>query len=507
MKDTKDLFNPGDEDLPEGWGPEIDDDPVWKTINRLMRESDAPARMPNPAMMEAVRMESRRALLAEGLLKPNEPARRQASESDFLGWLRTMLFGGGAGGQLVRLGVVGGFAFFAGSGLMVGPNSSSLAESRTSTTPIADVAPEAKPEIASIADTSAAPRTTGGAAPLGPMSTVVERGMGGGNAAWESTAAGQQAWMFPQRSNGAVSAVPVAAAGASVPRGQQELAGTALDGLQRLKFYSLMDQNDRYLAEIRRIEQTLSRMVDQPVGEAAPNVAALERYNRGEQALAARRYTDAQQLFAEAAGSAPGTILALLSDYQIAQIAFEHTQDYEQAVQAYRRCIDMYPPQMLTDQARGLIQDRLNVLMQGQADQWASLQQLHIAERSQDPAEATRILLGVVSTTPSMRLAQVAAEHLKNFAIRDVTSHELDHTAIVTALENRVASSRPSPETASIQFAIAEIVARRGQDLARAMNEYRKAGQLGADPRLNVLINQRTTAIMNQRLVGFPAPE
>lgn len=492
-------------EVPSGWTPESDKDQAWQTIARLAREADRPT-MPAPAHFAAIREEIRRELRTEGLIHSDTTS---AGEIGFGAWLKLVLSGGGTGAQAFRLGLAASVAFAIGLQFASKSGESTSQPSRN----VAALADEPAP-MAGAASTHS--RSAVQATPA-PVSNQAPARMGSGYggiaidksildedaaASWKTTAPAGAAWEF---ANAPVNTVAVGTA----PAGSQEqLLEQALENLQVLKFSSLVEQDEGNLAHIRRVEQALSQMIapDEASGRA-PRADALERYRRAEQALAAQRYHMAMQTFEEAALAAPGSSLAFLAQFQIGRIAYEKTQDYDLALESFQRCLGQNYAEDMPAEYRRYIEERVEILRAGEADDWRSLSHWHAAQSAMTPVQATKNLVDVVMHGPSNRLAADAAERLKDIVIADSTQRTIDHRKVAEALRKRVNAERSSPYAARIQLALAEIEARRSQNLGQALLDYRKALELNPDEQTKRNIRSRMTVIMNYRLTGLPSVE
>lgn len=497
-------FEPGEQELPEGWEPERDNDPIWQGIVAAAREADRPSPL-KPAQKEALRLATRRQLLEEGLIEVRKAS--ASNDQSFGAWLRSLFFGGGMGGQFVRLGAAAAFAFWAGSALNISAPESSM-PLRTETAQ-SEQAPSPGNTVAAATETPATPQ----AVPR-TVSTTINKSAVEDQNGWTSTAPSTQVWEFDR--GGGATAVPVgiSTGSASPPAGltsRDQLGTQALESLQVLRFSSLVNQEESNLAHIRRIEQILTQLMAESAQQkqepAMQSAGALENFRQAEYALSARRYNEALQGFEQAASMAPGTVLAFLSHFQAGRIAYDRTQDYELALDSFREALDLYPGQELPIEYRDFLETRVEILSSGMADNWRSLRAWHAADQAQIPQEAVANLKEVVRAAPSVSLAADAADRLENLVVADATKRQIDHQQVVNALSQRVSRELPSPQAARIQFAIAEIYARRSQNLGQALIEYRRALNMSPDDQTRRKIEIRLHAIMNMRLTGLPAQE
>jgi tetratricopeptide (TPR) repeat protein len=473
--------------MPDDWQPEADNDPRWATIARLMAMGDKPPR-PLPARFEAMRLELQRELTQEGLLAPPAGSPRHSADPGFLDWLRLILTGGRTGGHVLRLGLASTAAFFLGATLMA-PDATTNGDTRLVIRTI-----EGGEVVSPVTMANA---TYGPEAPPA-RSNVVHRSMTSRPADdWAAGAPVGDPWNFPG-ATGRTLAVPVSIAPAQGPSadGRNALVSEALEQLQFIKLSAMVDSPSRTQPELIRLEQVLSQLREQVEWNDHPKAMALDRFRAAEQALAARRYHQAQQFYDEAARLAPASPLAFLADFQTGRIAYERTQDFALALEAFTKCLKNYPEFLLTAERRTYLEERVALLQESQADQWEGLGHWLAADRARTPQEAVFHLQKVVQQTASGRLLTAAALALRDQALRDSLRQQLNHVDMIEVLRTRAARLEPGPVAATVQFAIAEILACRPGNAAEAAAAYNAALQLG--PPADI------ARVARQRLAGAP---
>ncbi len=530
---------PREPELPPGWQPEDEHDEQWLAIVELMREADRPGEVP-PARLETVRLELARTLRAEGLIgADNRPARHHEG---FRSWLNTVFFGGGPGGQVVRLGVAAGLALLVGlqignlrtGGEETAPEGPFIAEQDSPTqvpgdsmlanqageilgSPTADLARQGQPSRTA-SDPVPAPgqeppivqqvreRTEGPMVAIGGRTQVTPRDSNGSRTIprshlteleqeplWQETVPSAQAWIFefPRAQTGwsGEAMTPVSQGTYGDPRAR--LASAALDQLQVLKFYSLVNRDEQSLQEVRRIESLLTDLAAQTEWDARSKSSVMETFRKAEAALAAQRYHEAQQAFEEITFLAPGTSHAFLAHFQIGRIALEHTRDYELALSSFRRCLEEYPSGVMSGQHRRYLMDRVMVLTETEVENWESLGLWQASEQTQDPREAAEMLQRVVLESASDRLASDAATRLKDIVLAEVALQRVNAVEIAEAIRARVGRTQSSHDAARIQYAVAEMLARGSSSMEEAAREYRRVLDLNPDDQTRRLTNTR----------------
>lgn len=489
-------YEPGEAELPEGWDPVQDNDPLYQAITRLAREADQP-QMPPPALFEAVRMETRNLLLDEGLLKP---AGASQEEAGFGAWLHTVLFGGRLGGQMVRLGTVAIVGFLAGVQLY-----SPVAETPSVTSPgqptiTANAGPTNDSEEPTFTAIPGSRVDVADAVPVSDRSplqdSIIQKGLS--PAGWQATAPSGDAWRGLMHATAASTPGTTGPAHGTFNETSRDPATRVLDQLQLLKFNSIVTNDEQEFAALRRLEDTLAELIHETQFDTGSRTMALQKYRAAEEALAARQYARAQAIFEEVAFLSPGSSLAFLSQFHIGTIAREHTGDFELALEVFRECLEKFPAQSVPARQRQYLQQQVEILSQGEAEDWASLRSFQAAENATDPRVRASHLVTVVSNSPSGRLATEAAEGLRQLVMEDVNSRRLDWAQISSALRERVNSTPPGPDTARIQFCLAEISALAEGDFLKAAQEYQRATSLEPDARTMREIRSRMNFIGNQ---------
>jgi tetratricopeptide (TPR) repeat protein len=457
-------YEPGEEDLPEGWDPEQEQDPRWDGIKELMKRADDPA-MPPQSRFEAMRIETRRQLLEEGKINL---ADRPRAELRFRDWLRVLAAGGGLGAQSLRLGFVGSCAFLLGLQFIAEPPA--LDDLKTDGAEnVAATAPADQPDSDLYANSGrirSVSKSFQDQENSGP--TIQNIPVGGG-------------WYYNNAMNREVKGTAVSAEAAGFRVGPDNLATQALNQVQVLKFNFLVNEDSANLAEVRKLEKTLQQMMEQMQQVNAPETEAVRLYRRAEQFIAARRYSEAQESLERIINIYPGSSYAFVSQFQIGAVAFERTHDYELALESFRRCLTNYQASVVPDQHRRYLEDRVRVLQETAGEQWKSVRTWQSLEETRTTQEAMEKLVSIVRDSQSPLLVSEAAIRLKDLLIADTVRGELNYSDAVDALEARMGSMQASPEMARVQLALADITLRRTQNPGKALDEYRRVFLLQPD--------------------------
>lgn len=479
-------YEPGEDELPEGWEPEHDRDARWDGMVDLLRQADSPD-MPTPSSFEVMKFETRRRLLEEGLINLNEtrPSERP-QELGFREWVRLLLSGGGLPAQTLRLGFVGCGAFALGVNFFASGPVGSL-EARTGTAPAVPAIAEVSPST--VSDPLVAPDEVAAAEPvrrgnLPPQGFAVERG-------WDRASMGA-----PMNSLGLMQVPPSAALTVSAsqqPLPGRALASQAIDQLQVLKVDSLVSQDQRKMADLRRIERTLAQLMAGLESGSVPEVEAVNLYRRAEQYLSVGRYHEAQEILQQVATLDPGSSLAYLAQFQTGWVAFEKTHDYRLAEQCFRRCLQNYPD--LSERHRSWLADRVQLIEETSGEQWATLAAWQQVDDSTTNEEASRRLMSVLRDTTSPLLASRAGLALRDLLVDDSMRRDLEHAPIMAAMRERLATLPPGDAAARLQFAIAEVVAQRLQNPGEAIVEYQRAAALQPGAQTAQAIESRLTSL------------
>jgi tetratricopeptide (TPR) repeat protein len=496
-------FDSQELELPAGWDPKDPLDPAMAEILWLVRDADRPRPL-LPGRVQATQLAIRQQLLAEGLIRASTPP----TES-FTGWLRSLLLGGGVGGQVVRFGAVAAVAFVVGTSSQSDLPSGAAAPLTVASVPSAAAEAPASPATADQKSSSSASASAAG-------SQVAQANLPSGFAVqrsttaqpdWNSTlpAAGPRA-MFPQ-TRAESQMVPVAAA-ASTGQNHQ-LAAEALDQLQMLKFFSIVDQNEDQLNEIRRVEQTIAQMMgtqQEQQQERPTRVQALEMFRRAEHLAAAGRYSEAQASFEEASALAPSSSLGFLALFQAGRIALQHTQDYPFAIQAFRECLDKYPAQFISDEHQAYLRDNLSLLSLTSASNWDSLRAWQAARRSNSPLEAVRLYMGIVARSESPDLAADAATMLREILMQNLMVPEADVRTALQAMTQRAQAMALDSNAARIQLAFADVLSRRTNDVSLLLSEYQQVLALSPDEATEAVAQSRLHLLQPQQVQPVTQP-
>lgn len=482
-------YEPGEEDLPEGWEADLaDQDPAFAGITDLLKQADDP-HMPAPAAMEGMRHDLRNQLLREGLLNHPEPDAAAATatgrprDMGFGEWLRVLLTGGGIPAQALRFGLVaGGFVFFMPSNT---PEPTAAPEAGPAALASAP-APKTAESTASAAQELAAADEEEGASSALPVMLPPETEM-----AIAKSIHNSPQWQFPGgQASGRSMAVPVSARSGNTPPGAMTaetaqahfLAAQALDQLQLLKFSSLLNKDDRGMEQLRRLEKTLTDLMGRMEGQSLPETAALKHYQRAELFLKAGRVDEGVNELNAVIDAQPGSSLAFLAQFQVGRLALEHLKDYPLALQSFRACLNQYPTLEITAAGRQALHDQVQLLEEMEAERWMSLRIWQSVDQARTPRDAANALMMVLRESTSAELAADAGLRLKELIVADRLRNELDPAAALTALRQRLSQSAPTPEAARLQFALGEILARRLEKSDAAAAEYQKALELNPDP-------------------------
>lgn len=556
----RNLQDENDEQLAFDWEPSAEVD--FQPIARLLRETDVPPRL-SALEAEALRDAVRARLIDEGLIHPR-PATVQATPGvaeSFLHWLRVVFLGGGYPAQTLRFGAIAAAVWFASTdgtppvvfpapreeraaatvktpGLSE-PSAASNAIAQSAAAPSASDAPgtaakarlaQAPPDIdaganlAMLAASEAAPAQDSAvtmrrglpaqpaAAPvvsLTPSPTPFSRFVEETNAMRAMAPAPMVAvsgngWIEPD-ARGGFATQSLGSMSTAMP--QNSTIAEALEQVQVLKFNAVMANDSAQQAELRRLEETLRGVISESGAafDAPPSgdLLALESYRRADDLVRARRFSDALRLFDQARQAAPDTFTAFLAQFQIARLSYEEVLDYEAALAAYRGCLERYPAQYLTDAHRAHIIERVQLLTRTSADNWTALRLYHQSQRADSATETADLLRRIVEIRPPGALTPVAAESLANLLIADATARTVEPAPILDALSLATRSMPPGPDAARVQFALAEICLRRSQNMARALAEYRRVGELSPTDDLRALVGQRLDLIARTRLAGM----
>lgn len=530
---------------PPDWDPAVDADESWSRLVTLMEKADAAPTLP-AADAEGLRAALREQLTAEGLLG-GEP--RAEEGTSLFAWFRVLLLGGGAGGQMVRLGVV---AVLAAAGtLQYGDDTSGTTlASRPRTAMKADArdhgarlgakdaeldqiagAPGAPPRPVAATKESfpqEAPALAKGVEDKNeniPAAAPAEQGVaqradeglsfqaqveeskrqepGRANVMQDSDAPRSRS-RGPAGQTGSLQAT----AGGQAPA-SGELLAQAIEALQVAKVTAGLTSSASSLGELRYVERALFSALSQASVDSADMqvvVQALERYSRAEELAEAGRHADAEAAFREAHAGSRDSFVGFLSMFQMARLRFENTQDYAGALAAYRSLLEDYPRQFMTDEYRTHVRERVELLNRTAADNWADLRLWTEARSAPTPAAAADALVALLSDYPTSSLAPDAAIRLSELLVEDAAPQSIGYPEATRALAEAVRRREDGPNTARVQFALAEAIFRRGLEPDRAIVEYQRALEMKPAADLRAVIVERLKSAASARIAPSVEP-
>lgn len=548
-------IDPHDEKALEAWEPGADRDPGWVALQEALRDAEAAHRPAHPADVESMRAALKSQLRSEGLLK--SPA--DAPKPSPWRWVRALLLEGGMPAQVLRLGMVAAIALVVArdpSGPAVTMKDAaptvaldapkSLVSNETEAAPAESNAMAERLELDDSAAIAQAPAdravTTGSVAPSAKIASAP------GEIRTEVMATpGEEAiadHMFSNRyqrstvnmesarklesyaadssidldgANSPASAPPPAAGMALASSvdtrkrdagtvTQADLLGDALERLQAIRLHATLKDDAPTLAEVRVIEPILSTLMRESearseAGKGSGSVEALDEFRRGEEAVAAQRYTDALAHFREAQALGPRTFTGFLAEYMTAEVQYDYLEDYDGALAGYQRCLQGYPPEFVSEEHRRKILERVELMTRASAGGWDDLRLWTASHRTDTPSDEADVLALLLRGEASSTLAAVAAERYAALVLEDAGRNDIDLVEAMSVLEYSVSRRPPGADTARIQFALAELAFKRAMDLPRATAEYRKALALEPSPELRALIGERAQQLAAERLV------
>ncbi len=519
-------------------------DQEWESVSKLIHAAENPE-PPTKAHLKAIHLETRRQLIREGVLEET-PAKEKAEGEDlsFGQWVQLLLSGGRTGGQIVRLGLAASVAFIVGIQMSQTDSPSSISrEDSTSVTqvPSSIQAEKAEPEsgervaaadvsepivTASLsspkterlktAEVPAEPNATGGGVEApdnafasaeatasearstqGRFVTEIPRALqdtSNTSSNWDITAPVQNTWRMSEESN--VSSVPVAAAYGPRREPQGSLSLQAMNQLQNLKLKMMLQGDGRLLEDVTRIEGMLSEIIQKNEWTAEGKGGLIERYQSAERARLSRRWDVAIPAYQQISQDSGLSWLAVMAEFQIAEIAFEEIYDYELSLESYLKCLKEYPGQDLSKDTEDYIRARVDILKEGIEDQWQSLRHFQIAQSgSMSDSETVLRLMRVVESSPSLILVKKSAEQLKDIMIADSLKRELNHLEVIDVLRTSISRLKDDNTKALIQLYLAEIVERRGQNFVQAYSEYRRVIAMDPNPEIRAVAVKRLEAV------------
>lgn len=463
MKHRDDEFG----EMPD-WNPSTERDERWEGMNRLMREAGEPA-MPSRAEFRALKQRLREEL---------QPGRSGGRES-FVGWLGQMLFGGGPGAHVVRLGAVGALAFLIGrQGTVEAPvspaaSSGQSAVAADSRVPVPSGRPAAPAGIApsdSIVAVSNAPvyrRVDFQPGDADQITSISRSGIAEDGSLKEFEDTWQDLGLTSGHSGDGqwyvVSHV-----------GQEPSGGISPAGMEGYRLVRSM-RLDKSMADpeaIRQIEESMAKGLLREPRMPKDRAAALNDLRRADELLAAGWSQEAFDSYRQLVAAYPDTFFAFLADYQSAEIAFDKLQDYETALQTYGGILEEYPSEYLSDRQREHLIDRVRLLTHNYMKDWEAVR-LYQQAHKLSGRERSEALKRLIQAVPESPLAVSTAVDLAQEASRfDDRTSRADLRELEGVLQTAIDKSE---QEGGYRFALGELRAFGLLEPERAANDYREA--------------------------------
>lgn len=531
---------------PPDWDPAMDADESWQRMVALMEHADSgPSLASDDA--EGLRAALREQLSAEGLVG-NRP---KEEETSLFAWFRLLLVGGGAGGQMIRLGVV---AMLAAAGtLQYGDDSrgTSLAErsgddrrvltdastdrlfgKKEMTGKVAGGAAEAQAVPVQVAQSkmiAAAPPAEAEAnvlstlgvseqSPAKDRAKSVDDGIptSRDEETKRQNESGEKADSAARMQFATRQAAPPAGVGGlradssfgGAPA-SGELLAQAIQALQIAKVTAGLTASASASGDLRFVESTLLAALSQASVDSEDMqvvVKALERYSRAEELMESGRHAEAEAAFREANAGSRDSFVGFLAMFQMARLRFEHTGDYAGALAAYRSLLEDYPRQFMTDDYRVHVRERIDLLNRTAADNWADLRLWTAARTAPTPAAAAEELLTLLADYPTSTLAPDAATRLTELLVEDAAPQTIGYAEATRVLQETVRRREDNAQTARVQFALAEATFRRGLEPDRAILLYQRALEMKPTAELRAVIVERLKSAASARIAPAVEP-
>jgi len=264
--------------------------------------------------------------------------------------------------------------------------------------------------------------------------------------------------------------------------GRKLRESSVFEDLQGLKFDLFRSGQTGPMREVERLEKALSALSEfQGAEEAADYRRQMQLYQEAQQAYVKGDYFQAEAKYLDVVRISPGSRWACIARYELGNLDYEVNRQFETARQYYRKCLEEYPPEHLSELQRRQAVERLEALELYRADGYRPLS-LYLAAASSEPAKAEELYLELTLSYPGAPVARQAVEELIRLATEDPMFSAISGQAILEEFLERLRRDPTGPLAAHYQFGVAEMRNRLLEDFREAQLDYARAAQMTGDP-------------------------
>ncbi|MCX7013184.1 MAG: zf-HC2 domain-containing protein [Candidatus Sumerlaeota bacterium] len=291
--------------------------------------------------------------------------------------------------------------------------------------------------------------------------------------------------MTPSGGEPAVDTIPSTASTPSTPSDlnaslDRKLRETSIfEELKGLKFDLYRSGRNDLVQQVQDVEKSLMALSAFQDAENADYDRQMRLCQDAEEAAGAGDRFQAASKYLEVVRVNPDSRWACLARYELGNQEFD-ADCGSRAFQYYRKCLEDYPRDYLSETQRNLVVERLEALERQSAGSAQPLT-LDDAGSTDDPRLMASNYLDLTRLYPKTMLARKAVDALTRLATEEQFRKSVDSGEIYSAFTQRLEKDPRGPLVPWYQFGAGEILNLRRNDAAQAKEAYAKAAQMTDD--------------------------
>jgi len=262
-----------------------------------------------------------------------------------------------------------------------------------------------------------------------------------------------------------------------------------MDSIQRLKMNLYLSGESRFIPEIHKIETFIADIAEATDRTDKTYFNNLKIFQEAEQCLVDKKYTCAVQNYSTVANYAPGSLMSFLAQFQTANVNYEQIRDYPAALGHYQKCLEQYPGHYISDEKRGIILSRIDILTKNSMDNWRPLQLYHKAAESSTNAAIT-LLKEIITRYPASTLVKDAIETLAHRVISDEDVEAATAEDVIGFFQQSRERFQAKDIRQLLQYQTADIFQLRLMNCQQALLEFSRV--MDIDPQSELATKART---------------
>ncbi len=256
-----------------------------------------------------------------------------------------------------------------------------------------------------------------------------------------------------------------------------------IETLQRLKLNLYLSGESRFIPEFQKVELFIA---DIAAATEKTNTAYLDNlkiYQEAEQCLLEKDYLEAIKRYAIVARSAPGSPMAFLAHFQVANVNYERISDYNAALTNYEKCLENYPSHYISDEKKELILRRLDLLTRNSADNWYPLR-LYVKAQAACVDNAILLCKELITRYPKSPLVKDAIKSLVSRIMSDEDVSAATTRDLIGFFQECLEHSQETSLRQLLQFETAELFNSPLANYPQALLEYTRAVKINPQSEL-----------------------